>query len=53
MKNKNSETLTQVKSEFENGKYKTQFLPVLGLLFFAPFTAEYIIGYLDVTGNFG
>src|SRR5690625_2176571 len=53
MKNKNSQTLTQVKNESEYGKYKTLFLPVLGLLLFAPFTAEYIIGYLDVTGNFG
>jgi len=48
MKNKKHETLTRVK----NGKYKTKFLPVLGLLLFAPFTAEYMIGYLDVTGSF-
>ncbi len=53
MMNKNAETVTQVKKEPRCGNYKTQFLPVLGLLLFAPFTAEYIIGYLDVTGNFG
>ncbi|MCK0472745.1 hypothetical protein [Halalkalibacter sp. APA_J-10(15)] len=53
MENRNSETLTQVKNESGFVTYKTHFLPVLGLLLFAPFTAEYIIGYLDVTGDFG
>lgn len=53
MKNKNSETLTRAKNESRCSKYKTHFLPVVGLLLIAPFTAEYIIGYLDVTGDFG
>lgn len=53
MKVKNSKIFRRKTNEAECGKYKTQFLPVLGLLLFSPFTAEYIIGYLDVTGNFG
>ncbi len=53
VKNNNSEMMTQVKSGSRQVKYKTQFFPVLGVLLFAPFTAEYMIGYLDITGNFG
>lgn len=53
MKHKNSVKVPLENGESSYGNYKTQFLPVIGLLLFAPFTAEYIIGYLDVTGDFG
>lgn len=53
MENKNLETLISADKHSRNKKYKTAFLPVIGVLLFAPFTAEYIIGYLDVTGDFG
>src|SRR5690625_5943220 len=53
MKNKNPEIHVQRKYKSRNRKYKTQFLPVIGILIFTPFTAEYMIGYLDITGDFG
>lgn len=53
MKSKNPAMYRRGKNKSRDKKYKTHFLPVIGLLVFAPFTAEYMIGYLDITGDFG